>query len=248
MSVTEPALQTLPRDDKIIRGSFIPHPDRVLVSCDLSQVEARLAAHFSQDGGLIEAFRRADEDGEDFFCAVAGQIFNEPINKADLRRQMTKNVVYCSLYGGGVTKMAQTAGVPLVQMQPVKSAFDATYPGLQGLIQSITEVGRRTDPPSIRSPLGRMLVADQGREYTQLCNALIQGHAAEYMKRCAVDMDASGLGDYLRLLIHDEAILEAPVKEAEEVLHLVEQCMTDRERYLVPLTADGKVMSERWQK
>ena len=248
MSVTEPALQTLPREDKIIRGSFIPHERKVLISCDLSQVEARLAAHFSQDPGLIEAFRRADEDGDDFFCAVAGQIFNEVITKADLRRQMTKNVVYCSLYGGGVTKMAQTAGVPLAQMQPVKSAFDATYPGLQGLIQSITELGRRTNPPSIRSPLGRMLVADHGREFTQLTNALIQGHAAEYMKRCAVDMDAAGLGDYLRLLIHDEGILEAPAEEAEEVLRVMEQCMTDREKYLVPLTADGKIMTERWAK
>lgn len=248
MSVTDPALQTLPRDDKVIRGSFVPHEDFVLISVDLDQIEARLAAHFSEDPGLIQAFIDADQGGADFFCGVASGIFGETILKSDPRRQTTKNVVYGSLYGAGVETMARTAGIEVSAMDPVKRAFDATYPGLKLMSERITGEARQHKPAHIRTPLMRKLVADQGREYTQLTNALIQGHAAETFKRFLVNMDAAGLGDYMRLPIHDEILLEAPREEAEEVLKLVEDCMTDRANYRVPITAGGKIMETRWAK
>lgn len=580
MSVSDPALQQLPRDDKVIRGSFIPRPGYVLISCDLDQVEARLAAHFSQDDGLIEAFRKADEGGGDFFCGVASQIFGEPISKDDHRRQLTKNTVYgcvpleyqiltrrgwlrcdevepgdetigydpikkrsvwtkitklhhypsaelvkvgnahqsyvttpnhrwfsekrrylkdgtralieefctteelskehriilaapfdqphgvpinddeaailgwllsdgslrvnyveggpsqaggtkrmvtgeirqsvkkyaaviddllvrndvphkrymrdsqpdyvvwnlhgpwvrdlirragsfydtwpdaaifaaslsssqasamlnamqladgkpftktkswqielvsvltymagevsterweqptaawskkmvgkvystrpfltgqritkepvgegpvwCvttelgtwtmrvpdergsrivltgnSIYGAGVEKMAQTAGVTEAQMTPVKAAFDKRFPGLKTMSDRIVREARQYERPTTFTPLGRPLIADKGREHTQLPNAKIQGTAAEYLKQRLVVMDAAGLIDMLVLPVHDEILLEAPVDQAEEVLKTVEACMTDTKSYRVPLTAGGKIMPERWQK
>lgn len=249
MSISEPALQTLPRDDRIVRGSFVPRDGYVFISCDLDQIEARLAAHMSEDEGLIQAFLDASAGGADFFCGVASGVFNAEItSKKDPRRQTTKNVVYGSLYGAGVTKMAQTAGVPVAQMAPVKEAFDARYPGLKRLIEATARRAMETTPSSVRSELGRLFVFDKGREFTQGLNALIQGGAAEYFKRCLANLDGAGLGDYLVLPIHDEVLLEVPAGEAEEALVIVRECMGDRETYRVPITADGKIMKERWQK
>lgn len=408
MSVTDPALQTLPRDDKVIRGSFIPREGFYLATCDLDQIEARLGAHFSEDEGLIQAFWNADNGGADFFCGVASGIFAEEItDKKDPRRQTTKNVVYgcvplttriltkrgwlthdqvttddvtvgydpadgttkwtpitavhhysdadlvevtvsghtfvttpnhrwygmirngkyweerfvntdefgpgvrilingaphdlsvdpkhrgdlvetwldcgdaiftdmahedvwCvttglgtwtmhqgdnarvitgnSLYGAGAAKMAETAGVPFEQMAPVKEAFDGTYPGLKLILQRLSDEAKLNDPPFIRSPFGRKLTLERGREYTQALNSLIQGHAAEYFKRSLVDMDAAGLGDNLLLPVHDEIIAEAPIADIDEVKRIIEECMTDRSGYRVPLTAGANVLTERWEK
>jgi DNA polymerase I-like protein with 3'-5' exonuclease and polymerase domains len=248
MSSSDPNLQNLPRDDKVVRGSIIPAEGNVFVGCDLSQVEARLAAHFSEDPGLIQAFKDADENGSDFFCGIASGIFGESISKGDPRRQLTKNVVYTSLFGGGLNKMAQTAGVPVEVMRPAKEGFDAHYPGLRLLTERIVEEARAYETPRVYLPTGRHLVADDARVFTQLTNAKIQGVAAEYFKKCLLNIEASGLGSYLRLVVHDEAILEVPVNEAESVLKTVEDCMTDTENYRVNITAEGKIMASRWQK
>jgi DNA polymerase I len=144
--------------------------------------------------------------------------------------------------------MAITAGVPLTVMGPVKENFDAAYPGLKKLTDRILTEARVVDPPSIRTPLGRRLVADHGREYTQLTNAKIQGHAAEILKQGLLDLDAAGLGEALLLPIHDEVILEVKTEDAEEVLRLASSVLTNRDSYLVPLTWSGKIMPERWRK
>lgn len=248
MSVAGPPLQQLPRDDKVIRGSFIPRPGYVFISCDLSQIEARLAAHFSQDQGLIQAFYESDNGGVDFFCGVASGIFGEPIGKDDHRRQLTKNTVYGSLYSAGVETMARTAGVKPEQMAPVKAAFDERFPGLKVLSDRIVREAMKNRPASIRGPLGRLLVFDKGREHTQALNGLIQSVAAEYLKQRLPIIDAAGLGDAMRLVVHDEVILEVPIADAEEALKTVEECMTERDACRVPLTAEGKIMAERWQK
>ncbi len=44
MSCTDPNLQNLPRDDRMVRGCFIPRPGNALISIDASQIELRLAA------------------------------------------------------------------------------------------------------------------------------------------------------------------------------------------------------------
>ena len=113
-TVTDPALQTLPKKDPTIRGAFIPAPGYVLITIDADQIEARLAAHFSGDRGMIEAFSGED----DFFVAMAKQIFQDQLlQKVDPRRQLTKNTIYGGIYGAGPAKMAATSRVSLDQMQ-----------------------------------------------------------------------------------------------------------------------------------
>lgn len=252
MSVSDPALQQLPRDDKVIRGSFIPRPGHVFISCDLDQVEMRLLAHLSRDPGLIEAFREADGGGADFFTAIARVLYHDfSLVKEDPRRQLVKNSSYARAYGGGPERLAATAGVSLQEITVFEDIFDRRFPNVSHLMDRLERDAqaafRRGERGGVTLEDGRFLPCDKGKEYTGL-NYKIQGTAAIYMKRALVNLDAAGLGDMLVLAVHDEAILEVPVDQADEVLRIVEECMTDRQNYLVPLTAGGTVLTERWQK
>lgn len=252
MSVSDPPLQQLPRDDKVIRGSFIPRPGYVLISCDLDQVEARLLAHLAKDDGLIEAFRQADTIGPDFFTVVARALYaEEGLVKGDPRRQLTKNSVYAKAYGGGREKIAMTSGASLDHVAYFEEMFNSRFPGMKRLMNTLESDAKRGNGPGgrggVRLTDGRFLPCDKGKEYAVL-NHAIQGEAARYMKLCLLNMDAAGLTPYLRLPVHDEILLEAPADQAEEVLRVVQQCMTDESSYRVPLTAGGKIMNERWEK
>jgi DNA polymerase-1 len=252
MSIDTPALQQLPRDDKVIRGSFIPRPGYVFISVDLDQVEARLMAHLSADPGLVEAFRQADSTGPDFFTVVARILYNDDtLTKASMQRQMTKGSVYAKAYGGGAEAIRTMSGASMDGVAMFEALFDSRFPGMRKLMarteSDAKSAFRRGERGGVRLEDGRFLPVDKGKEYAAL-NYLIQGTAAIYMKRCLINLDNAGLTHMLRLPIHDEILLEAPVEQATEVLKIVEDCMTDRINYHVPLTAGGVILTERWKK
>lgn len=250
MSITDPALQTLPKKDGLVRSAFPPSDGNVLVTCDMDQIEMRLMAHFSGDPGLIEAFRRADSGGADFFVNLAVQIYSDQtINKKDQRRQLTKNTAYGKAYGAGVAKMAETAGVPFDVMKPVVDAFDAQFPGVRAFQRIVEQRGKQRlgqdGEPYIVTPYGRRMPADDDKIYT-LVNYLIQCHAAEYFKRKICELAAVGLGEYMVLPVHDELVFDLPADLVDDAVPMIEQTMSDRTGYAVPITASADVLTTCW--
>jgi DNA polymerase I len=247
MSCVTPALQTIPRGDELVRGAFIPSPGGKIVTADMDQVEARLLAHFANEQGLADAFASP----EDFFTVLTRQIFNDPsIVKEDKRRSLTKNTVYARLYGAGLTKMANTAGVSEEQMKSVVDAFDETYPGVTEFQNRVTaEVEERFKTEGqgyVLTPFGRRIPCDDDKPYTGV-NYTIQAHAAELMKESLVRADAAGLSEYLTLPIHDEILLNVPDAEANDALRVLQECMEVVDgTYLVPLTAGADGPYENW--
>lgn len=245
MSIQDPALQTLPRKDPTVRNGFIPRDGNGLITCDYDQIEARLAAHFAEDDAMCAAFSQGD-----FFYALASQIFGRPPEEIlKEERQLTKNTTYGKLYGAGPPKMAATAGVPLDQMLPVVQGFDRTFPGIKLLQQRINSTAQYRQQNEgaayITTPMGRRLLADDDKEYT-LTNYLIQSHAAEILKKALVTMDAAGLGDYMILPVHDEVVFDVPLDQHEDVLPVIEQCMSNLTDYRVPITASPEVITGAW--
>jgi DNA polymerase-1 len=252
MSASDPALQQLPRDDKVIRGSFIPRPGYVFISCDLDQVEARLLAAFSDDPGLIGAFLEAERTGIDFFTTVGRGLYHDPaMVKEDPRRQLIKNSTYSKAYGGGIERIAFMARISVEEAQAFEDMFNSQFPGMRRMMNQLEgdakAAFRRGERGGVTLSDGRFLPCDQGKEYAVL-NYKIQGEAARYMKVCLANLDAAGLTEFMCLPVHDEILLEVPAEQAEEILKIVEDCMTDRKNFQVPLTAGGKIMTERWQK
>lgn len=252
MSIKDPALQTLPKRDKIVRKAFIPRDpeNEVIMSCDLEQVEARVFSHLSGDEGLIALFNYCDTSGEDFFTQIGREVYSEPgMVKEDPRRQLLKNMMYGRLYGAGVTKMALTAGVPEMQMKVVNDSFDARFPGMKNLMRHIETVGNAREKAEgqayVLTGSGRRLPSDEGKVYT-LVNYLIQGTSAEVLKLNILKCDAAGLTPYLIVPVHDELVLSVPKVEQEEVGRVLQECMTTRDGWTVPLLAGAPSVGDRW--
>lgn len=95
MSITNPALQTLPSGDPLVRRAFLPRTeDERIVSSDLDQVEFRLTANFSQDRALIDLFHEADRTGGDVFTSIMRQVYkDDTLQKSDPRRKLIKGCV-----------------------------------------------------------------------------------------------------------------------------------------------------------
>jgi DNA polymerase-1 len=251
MSITDPALQTLPKGDDTVRTAFIPREEgNVIITSDLDQVEFRMFASLSEDQNLISLFHKADQTGSDPFTEIGRQVYQDPnMQKSDKRRNLIKGVVYGRLYGAGVAKQALTAGVPEAQMRSVSDSFDANYPGMSVFQRQVDNIGqtrfRNEGQGYVHTWTGRRIPCDEDRTYT-LVNYLIQGGAAEVFKSNLVKLDQADLTDYLIVPVHDEIVLEAPRKDAEEVKQLVRQCMTTTEGWSVPLTADVDGPLENW--
>jgi DNA polymerase-1 len=251
MSITEPALQTLPSGDATVRRAFIPKDeDHVIISSDLDQVEFRLTANLSQDQDLINLFNESDRTGGDVFTEIMRQVYQDPTaEKSDARRKLIKGVVYGKLYGAGVATMALTAGVSDAQMKSVVDAFDQSYPGVKVMASAIEDIGmkrlRAEGSGYVKTKTGRRLPCDDDRVYS-LTNYLIQASAAEIFKQNLVKLDSADLTELLIVPVHDEIVLNAPKKDAKEIMHTVQECMTTREGWAVPLTAGVDGPFDNW--
>lgn len=251
MSITDPALQTLPSGDATVRRAFIPKDeDHVIIASDLDQVEFRLTANLSHDQDLINLFNEADRTGGDVFTEIMRQVYQDPTaEKSDSRRKLIKGVVYGKLYGAGVATMALTAGVSDAQMKSVVDAFDSSYPGVKLMAQAIEDIGmkrlRAEGTGYVKTKTGRRLPCDDDRVYS-LTNYLIQASAAEIFKQNLVKLDQADLTELLIVPVHDEIVLNAPKENVKEIMETVRECMTTREGWAVPLTAGVDGPFENW--
>jgi DNA polymerase-1 len=171
------------------------------------------------------------------------------MQKSDKRRGLIKGTIYGRLYGAGVAKQALTAGVAKDQMQTVSDALDSRFPGMAAFQRQIEDVGMRRlraeGQGYVHTWTGRRLPCDEDRVYT-LLNYLIQGGAAEVFKSNLVKLDQADLTELLIVPVHDEIVLNAPRKDAEEIMHTVKECMTTTEGWAVPLTSGIDGPLETW--
>ena len=251
MSIQNPALQTLPKGDDVVRRAFIPKDEEhVIITSDLDQVEFRMFASLSQDPNLISLFNRADATGSDPFTEIGREIYNDPnMQRSDKRRNLIKGTIYGRLYGAGVSKQALTAGVAETQMRTVSDSLDTRFPGMALFQRQIEDVGMRRLKAEgqgyVYTWTGRRLPCDEDRVYT-LLNYLIQGGAAEVFKSNLVKLDQADLTELLIVPVHDEIVLNAPRSEAEEIKRIVKECMTTTEGWSVPLTSGIDGPLENW--
>jgi len=251
MSITDPALQTLPSGDPVVRKAFIPKDDNhVIISSDLDQVEFRITANLSRDPALIALFHEADATGGDVFTNIMRQVYEDyTLQKSDHRRKLIKGVVYGKLYGAGVDKMALTAGVTTAQMRSVVEAFDRAYPGVKALQKDIENIGsqrlRDEDMGYVLTKTGRKLPCDDDRVYS-LTNYLVQASAAEVFKMNLIKLDQADLTELMIVPVHDEIVMQVPREDVKEVMNTVQECMTTTEGWDVPLTSGVEGPYESW--
>lgn len=259
-SSSEPCLQNLPGDKhpelmRIIRGLFIPYlPEQSWYKWDYSQIEYRFLAHYA--GGKLR--RQYNETPDIDFHQMLADMINMP----DVcNRRRTKNVNFAIVYGASTRRAAQTAGITEALMRQVEGVYhDATDHQIKRLSQKAVQAaknrgyiitwGRRKrrfmDAARARAKGWKVYGGERYVKTHAALNALLQGSAADLMKRAMVAVARSGVIDwtntFLHLTVHDELGASGPdrrsaagIKFAGEVKELMQNFELS-----VPIIADCK--------
>lgn len=221
MASRDPNLQNIPVGGdygREIRTMFVPTDGYVLLSCDYSQIELRMAAQLSGDEKFLQYFK----SGRDIHSAVAEEIFGTEDTET---RRRAKVINFGILYGMGANALRANLGAEeysLAQAREYLDHYFERFPTLAGYLESVKQFGRThkytetlfgrrrhcadidSKIPFIRAAAERMAV-----------NAPIQGTAtADVIKLALRDvweyMESNNLQEDVHILaqVHDELVFE----------------------------------------
>ena len=249
LSSSDPNLQNIPvKDDygKKIRTGFIPEKGGILMSADYSQIELRLAAHYSSDANMIKAFK----EGIDIHSMTASSVFNVPIDeiKADMRRQ-AKIINFATIYGVSPYGLSQQAEIGVKDAALFIEKYFQTYPGFREYIDRTiafakehgyveTLCGRRRPVPEITSSTSFMR---EGAERVAI-NMPIQGTSADMIKIAMINITGDIISKKMKskmiIQVHDELVFETWPDELDELKSIVKERMEKAIELNVPVVVD----------
>jgi DNA polymerase I len=240
-SCSSPNLQQIPRDERF-RALFVAAPGNVLVAADFSSVELRAAAEISGDDTMRAAFARGDDLHRLTAATVTGK---KPEEVTAEERSSAKRVNFGATYGMGPEGLVKSAwdafGIVLTRTEAETwlTGFAGTYPTFAKWRRTHADkceterrivVGR-----DAAEGIGRVFELawlKQGRSaYTVACNLPIQGACADASMLALADLDealyAEGIDGGPMAWLHDEIVLEVPVKDATRAAELLEKAMVE---------------------
>ena len=255
LASSDPNLQNIPirsARGRRVREAFVPRPpdasgEWVLLAADYSQIELRVMAHLSGDENLRQAF----EAGDDIHAATAQRIFglDEGAEVTREMRSQAKVINFGLLYGMGPQRLARETGLSVEEAKEFIERYFASFPRVREWIDGVLEgarqsgfvetlMGRRRRVPDITSKNSRV------RSFAEnaAVNTPVQGSAADIIKRAMIDLEqrltAAPLEGQMLLQVHDELVLEVPLRELEQTTALVKECMEGAVHLDVPLVVD----------
>lgn len=256
LSSSRPNLQNIPRGPEIRRAFIVPNEDFIFISIDFSQIELRLAAHYSRDHNMLEIYR----NNGDIHSRTA-ELCNCPT------RQEAKPINFGLLYGMGWKALIENAykdyGVNFTPQQ-AKAHFTnfwkVAYPGLHSWVEkekrfirryrySENFFGRRRRVPEI----GQRDIAEWQKEHAirGAVNHIIQGTAADMLKIVMVRvwkfLKERNAKTKMISTIHDEICFYWHIDEFDllkPVLDLMEDWRSCKLR--VPIIADVSYSRVSW--
>ena len=257
LSSANPNVQNIPiRSEQgvRIREAFVPAVGCLLLSADYSQVELRILAHYSEDESLLEAFRRGEDVHRRTAAEVAG---TEPDQVTADQRARAKAVNFGIIYGLSAFGLANQLGIATGEAQKAIDAYFTRYRGVRRFLDET--VAQARERGFVQTLLGRRrYLPDLGSRNRTLrsaaervaVNSVIQGSAADLIKRAMVAIDAAlaagGLRARMILQVHDELVFEAPEAEIEALRELVRDQMQGVLPLRVPLVVDVGV-GKNWR-
>ncbi|MFJ4701939.1 DNA polymerase [Streptomyces sp. NPDC088768] len=237
MSITRPALQTLPSRDQMIRRAMLADEGHVTFSCDFDAVEMRVLAALA-DVTRMKAAITAGNDLHDFTAElVYGPGFTPH------HRTICKSVGFGKVYGGGVTTISRQSGAGRAEVAHAIETYDRVYPEIRRFAKRHERIARANGMVTV-TLTGRHLPLDPQRAYA-VTNYQVQSAARDVLGQALIDMDGAGLLPYLRLPVHDEVVGSAPAADAAEIVREIERCMTTSLGG-VPITAGAKIGKRSW--
>lgn len=250
ISITNPGLSVMgKRDRKIVceRAMLTPDEGHVLISADLSQIDARAMAMHCQDPAYISAL----EPGKDLHDEMAAAVFGEDAWDRHAghhpRRGDAKAITHATSYGMGARTLANAAGCSVAEAEKQLVTLELQFPRLAAFKNWIRDDARRQ---VITNAFGRRMRVQPNSEYTQAPAHIGQGTARDLMMEGLLRLP-EWLLPGLRAIVHDEIVLSVPEEHAEEA----EAAVLDSLQFLyrtepgatpVPVLADKSDRGRDW--
>ena len=245
LSSSLPNLQQVPSRDpelgKLCRGIFIPFSkNHIWGRLDWNQIEYRIIAHYAVGPGAVEIRKRYNEDpNTDYHTEIqllAGWELTEE------KRKLAKNLNFGAGYGMGALTASKFFGWELEFAESILQEYHKKVPFMRQTLNGVSRIARNKGfIHTIEKRRAR--VAEHYAAY-KMFNRLIQGTAADIMKRAMTHAYAMGLFDILipHLTVHDELDVSIPktkkgAKAFLELKNVMETCV----KLDVPITADAEV-------
>jgi len=235
-SITDPPLQQLPANDHRIRSCLLAGEGHTWASVDFSNIELRCLAVLSSEEAMTAAFQA----GQDLHSTMAQQVFGE-VTPETRRRQ--KGLSFGVCYGGGVQTLARQTGISETEARVAMDRFDRSFPRIKRWSSQLVERVKFGEGVVI-TPTGRRVPVSRDRAYRAI-SYTIQGLASDIFKGALVELDDAGLGDYIRLPIHDEVLCRLPLGQEDEIAAAIAETMAG-ELGSVPITTDAEIIGQRW--
>lgn len=265
-SSSNPNLQNIPARDvelkEMIRGLFIPEDGEDWACFDYSQIEYRLLAHYAIGDGAAEARQMYHDDPTTDFHKMCGEM----AGMAPDQRKKVKNVNFGSVYGAGAATIAKTMGVSLNEGKKFLETYHEALPfvrktfnkvqdtaAAEGWIRTLLKRRARFElwEPRAFDKSGMLprqaaeeewgMAIKRARTHKAL-NALLQGGAADIMKKAMVEVWESGVCDVVGaplLTVHDELDISVPrTKAGEEACAEIKHIMENVVELRVPMMVD----------
>ncbi|MBI4098523.1 MAG: DNA polymerase I, partial [Candidatus Magasanikbacteria bacterium] len=196
LSSSDPNLQNIPIRTELgreIRDAFVAEKGNVLVACDYSQIELRIAAHLAHDEKMIAAFAA----GQDIHAATAAAIHHVPVDEVTKEmRRGAKAINFGILYGMGAFGMAARTGISHGEAKEFIDRYFVAFAGIkryvddtiasakkQGYVE--TMFGRRRYIPELKA--GNVQLRNAGERMA--VNHPVQGTAADIIKKAMIAVD-----------------------------------------------------------
>ncbi len=249
LSSSDPNLQNIPIKDEFggqIRKGFVPDKGFLFMSADYSQIELRLAAHYSNDANMIKAFRNKI----DIHSMTASSVFGVSIDQiTPLMRRQAKIINFATIYGVSPYGLSQQAEINMRDAAEFIKKYFETYPGFRTYIDTTIEfakehgyvqtlLGRKRPVPEITSETS---FRREGAERVAI-NTPIQGTSADMIKiamiNIAREMTSLKLKSRMIMQVHDELVFEVHEEEAGFVENLVRDKMENALKLNVPVVVE----------
>lgn len=228
----DPNLQQIPakkeKHGDLIRDILIPEEDCWYGAPDYSQIEYRILMHFASGPG-------AEEVRQLFINNPKTDYHKVVVDMTGLDRKHAKNFNFGSIYCMGKDTMRKKFGFSVEQCEELTERYYSMMPFIKPTRNLIINTAKKRG--FLRTVLGRRArvsqdIRNQGGEY-KLVNYLIQGSAADVMKKGMYDAYNSGVFDILKphITVHDELGVSVPktvegLEAYKELVHLMESCIT----------------------
>ena len=257
---------------KLIRTLFVPDDDNSdWVSIDYSQIEYRCFAHYSEDEDILRAYEDPKTDFHQAVSDMLGGTLDRKITKTFnfgilygagfkkiatmLRTNMTHDQCEHLLedLGEVVDPAKFKRSVDYINRREpftpdlydqtawrVLEVYDEKFPAAKKLMNKVSEIAKGRG--YIYTILQRRRRFEKGESVHKALNALLQGSAADIMKKGMVDVWKSGVCDVLGaplLTVHDELDWSVPrTPECQEAIQEVNRLMKCAIALRVPIETD----------